>query len=167
MTRSAYAIVGPRLIERGYCALPIAPGTKKPSTFKRNGWVGLTDWVQEYARRLPTRFEIEVWSSLPHAGVGIVCGPASKNVVGVDIDTDDTEITWAIRSALPHAYCVKRGKKGCTIFFRGPTITKSKSWNINERRVCDLIGIGRFTVLPPTKHPDTGTPYRVGFRGGT
>jgi hypothetical protein len=159
-TKSPFAITGPRLIEREYCALPVAPGTKRPSTFKRNEWVGITGWCEEYTRRLPTNLEIEWWSGLPDAGVGIVCGPASKNVVGIDIDTDDKEITSAIRFALPHAYLIKRGQKGSTIFFRGRSIEKSKSWNINKQRVCDLIGPGRFTVLPPTIHPDTGRPYK-------
>lgn len=114
--------------------------------------------------RPPSRFEIQVWSSWPNAGIGVVVGPASKYLLGVDIDTDEPDIRNAILSALPPTTVIKRGQKGETRFFRAPTIDKSKSWNIagpeGERlRVCDLIGPGRQTVLPPSLHPSTGQPY--------
>jgi hypothetical protein len=54
----------------------------------------------------------------------------------------------------------KRGQKGETSFYYGPEIEKSQSWDINKKRVVDLIGPGRQTVLPPTIHPDTKQPYR-------
>ena len=54
----------------------------------------------------------------------------------------------------------KTGARGETLFYYGPGITQSQSWNIAGKRVVDLIGPGRQTVLPPTIHPDTGAPYR-------
>lgn len=155
----------------GYAAIPIIPGTKRPGELRRGEWVGKTNWREEYTRRLPSRFEVQVWSQ-SLAGVGVVCGPASKYLVGVDIDTDDPIIRNAILSALPPTTVSKRGAKGDTRFFRGPNIDKSKSWNLptpdgeltndgkrKAYRACDLIGPGRQTVLPPTIHPDTGAPY--------
>ncbi|MDI1347249.1 MAG: bifunctional DNA primase/polymerase [Pseudolabrys sp.] len=155
----------------GYAAIPVMPGTKRPGEQKRGEWVGKTNWRDEYTRRLPSRFEISAWSQ-SKAGVCVVCGPASKYLVGVDIDTDDPIIRNAILSALPPTTVSKRGAKGDTRFFRGPSIDKSKSWNLPTNdgelttdgkrktyRACDLIGPGRQTVLPPTIHPDTGQPY--------
>lgn len=168
---SPFSKNGPRLIERGYSAIPIIPGTKRPGELKRGEWVGKSNWREEYTRRLPSRFEIQVWSQSA-AGVGVVCGPASKYLVAVDIDTDDQIIRTAILAAIPPTTVSKRGAKGDTRFFRGPGIDKSKSWNLatpdgeltvdgkrKTYRVCDLIGPGRQTVLPPTIHPDTGQPY--------
>ena len=61
---------------------------------------------------------------------------------------------------LPATPVKKVGAKGETAFYYGPDISVSRSWNINGKRVCDLIADGRQTVLPPTVHPDTGAPYR-------
>jgi hypothetical protein len=74
-----YALVGARLVERGYAAIPIMPGTKRPGELRRGEWVGKSNWREEYTRRLPTRWEIQVWSNSA-AGVGVVCGPASKGL---------------------------------------------------------------------------------------
>lgn len=171
MSEGAYKKVGQKLVDRGYAAIPIMPGTKRPGELRRGEWVGKTKWREEYTRRMPTRFEIQLWSS-SDAGVCVVCGPGSKYLVGVDIDTDDPTIKKAIIAALPPTTVIKRGAKGETRFFRGPQIENSKSWNIpNPRdrklptelqkkfRACDLIGPGRQTLLPPTIHPDTNQPY--------
>ena len=53
----------------------------------------------------------------------------------------------------------KAGAKGETRFYYGPGIA-SQSWSIDGKRVVEIIGPGRQTVLPPTIHPDTGEPYR-------
>src|SRR5262249_38230459 len=72
---------------------------------------------------------------------------------------DDSAIKAALSAVLPQTPAKKRGAKGETLFFYGPEIKESKSWNINGKRVIDLIGPGRQTVLPPSLHPDTGSPY--------
>ena len=66
----------------------------------------------------------------------------------------------ALTSILPPTPVRKIGARGETLFYYGPGITQSQSWDIGGRRVVDLIGPGRQTVLPPTIHPDTGVPYR-------
>lgn len=167
--QGAYARVGVRLVERGYAAIPIMPGTKRPGELRRGEWVGKSNWREEYTRRLPSRFETQIWSS-SDAGVCVVCGPASKNLVGVDIDTDDEKIRAALLRVLPPTSVIKRGQKGETRFYLGTHVeplekggTLSPSWNIGTgagSRVCDIIGPGRQTVLPPTIHPDTKEPYR-------
>lgn len=158
-----YAQIGPRLIERGYAALPVIPGSKRPGSMRRGEWVGMNQWHETYSTRLPSRWEAQTWSQ-SDAGICVVCGPGSRDLVAVDIDTDDPAIYRAILSVLPPSMVIKKGAKGDTRFYRGPGIKESKSWNLgakpNQYRVCDLIGPGRQTLLPPTIHPDTGEPYR-------
>lgn len=167
MTASPYASIGARLVERGYAALPIIPQTKRPGSLVKGVWTGMHKWRETYTTRLPSRFELQIWSTAPDSGVCVVAGPASRNLVGVDIDTDQADIRIAILSVLPPTTLVKVGQKGETRFFRGSEIlpvveggTLSPSWNIGKQRVCDFIGPGRQTVLPPSVHPDTGRPYR-------
>lgn len=162
----AYAEVGARLVERGYAAIPIMPGTKRPGELRRGEWVGKTNWREEYTRRLPSRFEIQIWSN-SDAGACVVCGPASQNLIGFDIDTDEPKIRDALLRVLPPTSVIKRGQKGETRFYLGTDIeplekggTLSPSWNIDGKRICDIIGPGRQTVLPPTIHPDTKQPYQ-------
>jgi hypothetical protein len=146
----AYALVGARLAERGYAAIPIIPGTKRP---------GLDNW----AAHSPTQAERDKWAK-SGAGVGVVCGAPSNHLIGVDIDVDDPDIKAAIIGVIPRTTVIKMGQKGETRFYRGPAIVDSKSWNKGERpnqvRLCHLIGPGRQTLLPPTIHPDTKQPYR-------
>ncbi|HEV2596248.1 MAG TPA: bifunctional DNA primase/polymerase [Sphingomicrobium sp.] len=163
MTEGPYSKVGARLVEKGYAAIPIMPGTKRPGELRKGEWVGKQNWREEYTRRLPTKWELQLWAT-SEAGVGVVCGPASNHLVGVDIDTDDRKIKNAIVSALPGTTYIKRGAKGETHFYRAPNVKVSKSWNLpkpdgKKYRVCDLIGPGRQTLLPPTIHPDTQQPY--------
>lgn len=165
--QGAFATVGAKLVERGYAAIPIMIGTKRPGYLRGGEWIGMSDWHAKYARRLPTQFEIDVWSN-SDAGVCVVCGPGSNDLVAIDIDTDRPEIVAAIRSVLPPTPVMKRGAKGETAFYRCPNILlePASSFNLDKTadnprgvRVCDVIGPGRQTVLPPSIHPDTAAPY--------
>lgn len=155
-----YANVGPKLVERGYSAIPIMPGTKRPGQIVGKEWIGLNKWREIYGERQPIQDEIDRWSE-SEAGVGVVCG---KGLAAVDIDSDDPDVKQAILNAIPNSHVVKVGAKGATLFFRAPWLDKSVSWNIEvggkATRACDLIGPGRQTLLPPTVHMDTKEPYR-------
>lgn len=158
-----YSRVGPKGVPLGYAMIPIMPHTKRPGERRGGEYIGMMNWRAEYTERLPTKFEIDKWSD-SDAGVCVVCGKASRDLVAVDIDIDDTVIQGAILKAIPASPVIKTGAKGQTLFFRGSKIEKSKSWNIpygtqSNFRACDLLGPGRQTVLPPTIHPDTKQPY--------
>jgi hypothetical protein len=163
VSASPYAKHAARLIELGYCAIPVRPGSKAPGEIRRGQWVGMNDWTTRFADRLPGKYEIQTWSSWPGAGIGVVLGKPSGDLVGADIDTDDPAIKAALLAALPPSPVIKKGAKGDTRFYRGAGI-ESKSWNLgtkpNQYRVFDLLAGGRFTVLPPTLHMDTGEPYK-------
>jgi hypothetical protein len=154
----AYEDHAERLIDRGYAAIPILPGTKRPGYLCAGLSIGLSDWSVKFKDGLPGADERKDWGR-GNTGVGVVCGPASKGAVGFDIDTERPEIAAAIRGVLPPSPVKKAGAKGETLFYHGPQIEKSKSWDINGKRVLDLIGPGRQTVLPPSIHPDTKAPY--------
>ena len=148
------------LIEHGYAAVPIMPGSKIPGYQCAGMWVLLPGWQRRYLDgRKPQLIELAAWGS-GDTGIGVVGGRASHGLIGIDIDTDDHPIKNAIIKVLPPTPVSKSGQKGETRFFYGPDITTSQSWNVNGKRVCDLIGPGRQTVLPPTIHPDTKQPYR-------
>jgi len=156
---SPFAKHGARLIQRGYSAIPIRPGSKSPGEMRRGDWRNMTDWTR-FAERLPSNYEIATWSTWPGAGVGVVFGRSSQDLVGVDIDTDVVKIIYAIRAVLPPTTVKKFGAKGCTFFYRGPGI-QSKSFNdASGQRICDLLGPGRQSVLPPSIHPGIEAPYR-------
>jgi hypothetical protein len=154
----AYAAISERLIERGFAAIPIMPGTKRPGFWHAGQWLGLSNWQRRFRRRIPTTSERARWAE-GDSGVGVITGPASHGTVAIDIDTDDRAVMAAIMAVLPPTPIKKRGAKGETLFYYGPAIDESKSWSIDGHRVVDLIGPGRQTVLPPTIHPDTGKPY--------
>jgi Bifunctional DNA primase/polymerase, N-terminal len=155
----AYAQCAERLIERGFAAVPIMPGTKRPGHFVCGMWIGLANWQRRFNAGPPPESERERWAA-GDAGIGVVAGQASHGLIGIDIDSEDPTIRAALTSILPPTPVRKIGARGETLFYHGPDIEQSQSWDIGGRRVVDLIGPGRQTVLPPTIHPDTGVPYR-------
>jgi hypothetical protein len=152
-----YAELGERLIERGYGALPIMPGTKRPGFLFAGCWIGLANWQKRFNGGVPPSTERARWAA---GDTGLCVLGGYKGLIAVDTDTDDPVINAALRKELPPSPVRKRGQKGETSFYYGPEIEKSQSWNIDGKRVVDLIGPGRQTVLPPTVHPDTGAPYK-------
>src|SRR5215831_5246883 len=148
------------LVERGYATIPIMRDSKAPGFYCAGMRVPLLGWQRRYLHgRQPNYMDHNLWGN-GDSGIGVVGGKASHGMVAIDIDTDDIAIKTAIVKVLPATPVKKVGAKGETSFYYGPDITVSRSWNINGKRVCDLITDGRQTVLPPTIHPGTGAPYR-------
>ena len=157
---SPYASIAPRLIERGYAAIPIVPGTKKPGTLRGGAWVPMHDWTKKYSKRLPSEREVETWSEPPDGGVCVVCGESSQGLLGIDVDYEPA--LEAVIAAIPFSPVAKKGRKGLTLFYR--STVRSEPLTIwlpdgTSTRAVDVLGAGRQTVLPPTIHPDTGLPY--------
>jgi hypothetical protein len=152
----SYAIYGDKLIERGFAAVPIMPGTKKPGFFFAGMSIGLANWQKRFNDGPPAESERARWAA-GDTGIGVIGG--YRGLVAVDIDTVNETIRAALMELLPASAVRKAGQKGETLFYRGSGIT-SRSWDIDGRRVVDLIAAGRQTVLPPTIHPETGLPYR-------
>jgi hypothetical protein len=152
---SPYAHAAPRLIDCGYSAIPILPGSKRPGTFTLGSWRGTSDWTR-FCQRLPTPLEVECWSRWPDAGL---CVAIDHQLKIIDIDTDDHALMSAVLSAIPFSDLIKRGAKGFSAFYCGSASIVSQSFSVGKARVVDLLCYGRQTVLPPTIHPNTGLPY--------
>jgi hypothetical protein len=60
---------------------------------------------------------------------------------------------------LPATPAKKKGARGETWFYCAPGVP-SRAWVIDGRKVVEILGPGRQTVLPPTIHPDLQRPYR-------
>lgn len=158
---SPYASAAQRLINMGYSAIPVLPGSKRPGQYAKGVWYGENDW-QRFGDRLPTKYEVPIWSTWPDAGVCIVL---DDNVKVIDIDSDEPALIDAVTAALPPCSVRKRGAKGFSMFFRGSADIVSRPFNIKPHgakkpiRAVDLLAKGRQTVLPPTVHPETERPY--------
>ncbi len=158
---SAYGRAAPALIEAGYCAIPTMTGEKRPGC---NGF-GLKEWQKKFLRQLPTPKQIKEWSSDQGAGVGIVLGKASQNVVAIDID--DERVEGTMRQILPASPVEKIGKRGCTIFYRASEelAANGRKYKSKDGMLVEFLATGQQTVIPPTIHPDTGEEYRWSGEG--
>jgi hypothetical protein len=152
---------------RGLKPLPIMPGTKRPGSWDGGRWKEMDGWTKVIRDRMPTDDELARWGQR-EAGISVLCGQASGDVVALDVDTDDKAIQAAIVAVLPEGYedaPTKRGKKGMTLFFRGPGL-QTRQWRMPSKDVpgkrdviCEILAGGKMCILPPTIHPDTREPY--------
>jgi hypothetical protein len=135
------------LLENGYS--PVALIGKRPID---PGWT-------ELCKRTMTSDEVA-----KHKGKDRNVGAATgyRQLLGVDIDTDDTAIIAAIRSVIPESSVAKRGQTGRTDFYRAPGGAPPASRRFVDKNgeiILELLGDGRQTAIPPSIHPDTGKPY--------
>jgi hypothetical protein len=88
------------------------------------------------------------------------------NIGYMDIDTDDIEMIYRIDEIMDLSQiCVKKGLKGKTVFFRFEGSPKKSKYNVylrqgDKKPVVEINFTSGQTVLPPSIHPDTGTPYK-------
>ena len=155
---SPFSRVGAKLVDQQYSVIPVLPQSKRPGSFSQGRWWGDLDWNRFCARR-PTDIELGIWNTWPDAGVCVALGPASGNLIALDIDTDDGKIIAAIESVIEPSPVQKMGKKGRTLFYRSSGNVASCAFNVLGGRVLDLLSNGKQSLLPPTVHPDTGQPY--------
>lgn len=159
--KSPYAQVGAKIIDNGYSAIPVMPGSKIPGEVSFGKWYAKGGW-NEFCNRLPSQYEVPRWEQWPDAGV---CIAIDAKLKVVDIDTDDPDMMAAVLAVLPDSPVKKRGQKGFSAFYRGSGAIVSVPFSISVAgeprpvRVVDLLAHGRQTVIPPTIHKDTGRPY--------
>lgn len=113
-----------------------------------------------------TREVVETWEEqyLGTAnGFGVRAG--QYNIGWMDIDTDDIEQIYRIDETMNLSQiCVKKGKKGKTVFFRFEGTPKKSKYNVylrsgDKKPVVEFNFTSGQTVLPPSIHPETGAPY--------
>lgn len=146
------------------------------------------DIMQEYIEKKPS-IEcipvngkapfIESWQSIPvtsevidawsdsytgkTTGLGFRIG--QYNIGCMDVDTDDVEYNYRIDEVMDLSnICTKKGKKGKTVFFRFEGVPKKSKYLLYARKgdkkpIVEFFFTTGQTVLPPSIHPETGTPY--------
>ena len=147
-----YAYAAPKLLENGYEAIPIIPGTKRPPL---NKWTDIdfldpsevSDFVVKY----------------PKYGVGVKTG----ELVAIDLDIPDYDLADEFEdlclSYLGHAP-VRFGKSPKrTLFYKldtGQLIKQmTPSYQAGDRKYqVEMLGAGQQSVVFGT-HPDTQAPY--------
>ena len=151
MEKSPFAQAAPELVAKGFSVVPIKRKDKGPIP-KR--------W-QELSHRANTPEEIQKWSMISGANIGLVLGKASGLVA---LDYDNYPEFWEeVVSILPQSPVTKKGAKGFTAFYRYSG-QKNLSWKYRDPKtgrsetVIDLLSDGRQTVIPPSIHPK-GFPY--------
>lgn len=104
-----------------------------------------------FFERLPTKEEASGFRGREY---GLVCGKPS-GVIGIDIDTDDTDEIYMLAGESP---VHKRGTKGFTAFY-SYNGESSHLWKHNGEVICELLSDKRLTTIPPSPHRKTGEPY--------
>ena len=153
---SPYARVGAKLIDNGFSAIPILPGSKRPGARVNGRWFGEPDW-QRYCDRLPTSIETSIWEKWSDAGVCIALG--YKNVAAVDIDSDHHVLVNEIEATIGQSPVGKIGRRGVTWFFRADLSAVTARFKLPNGDGVDFLAKGTQTVIPASVHPLTGRAY--------
>lgn len=159
MTDSPYARSADTLRDNGYHVMPVVPGEKVPGAYYPTGWHRMGQW-QKWCDSQPPSFLHDKWRDWPDAGICVAHGL----LVGLDIDTDRTDVAEAAVVAVGASPARRRGRKGWMGYYRpgpdlGPHAARVR-WYDGDGTICvELLLHGTQSVLPPTIHPETGQPY--------
>lgn len=145
---------GARLVDSGFHIVPIFPENKKPGIFKFGKWQNYPGW-QKFGNRLPNDAELDLWSTWPDAGIGVICGP----VLGIDIDTPDADQALKLEALCTETFGHTPAKRvglppKRLLLYR--TETKIPSFSFNY---LDILSHGRQFVAYGI-HPKTRQPYQ-------
>lgn len=154
MSAELFRTLAPLYWDRGFRVLPLEPGAKRPAR-ELKGWQGFA------AGHLSADKRAELINRYYDRGLGILTGtelPDGYRLGAIDVDQDAlVSVVVAILGAAP---CAKRGKKGLTIFVRHDADLRStKVLDGSGGGAIDILLSGKFSVLPPSIHPETGEPY--------
>lgn len=128
---------------RGWSVIPVSRD-KRPLV----AWAG-------FQKRRASESEIRAWySQWPDAGVAIVCGAISGDLVVLDVDprhggSDSLDALVELHGQLPPSPVAKTGGGGTHYYFRAPGLGCIPSL----RSGLDLKGDGGYVVAPPSLHP--------------
>ena len=144
---------GARLVDNGYAAIPIMPGSKVPGRHHVGQWTPYPDWAR-HCDRTTKPFEVDIWQRWPGCGVGIACG----SVVGVDVDVLDGSLAIQLGELAGQML----GDTPCWRVGRAPKrmlVYRAESpFGGRKRHPLELLARGQQFVAYAV-HPDTGQPY--------
>ncbi|WP_347264041.1 bifunctional DNA primase/polymerase, partial [Nitrobacter sp.] len=189
MRSNLFATAAVALYRCGYSVLPIlsvnAPFDgrgKAPGVYgsvsqdgTKGPWYLLKEW-EKYCIEPAPEAKAAAWGRMADVqggGLGVACG--FGGLVAIDCDRD--ELIKPIRAILPPILVEKFGRKGFTAFYRSEHSRDDEEWwkkknygfeipdpddPEKQKRVglLDFLAAGSQTVLPPSRHKDTGEPYR-------
>lgn len=148
---NVYRQLAPKYWQNGFITIPCEG--KAPKVL---GW---QKWPEDIDAQ---REKINQYISLkPNSNIGLVLGDINK-VVAVDIDVTDEAFLNDLLDLIPYSMYTKKGKKGITLFYEyaGNKSQKSTRYAKGESTYqLEILSTGNQTVLPPSIHPDTKTPY--------
>lgn len=140
--------------------LPVVPVEGKAPLLP--GWPGLLGGQPNEAK------QAELIEKHADKGIGLLLGVEfAIGWILLALDVDDDRL-WNFvlrllglnRAERRAILSGKRGKKGGTLFVRAAKSLKSTTVKgTNGLGNIDVLGAGRFTVMPPSVHPDTGKAY--------
>ncbi|WCS23894.1 bifunctional DNA primase/polymerase [Methylobacterium sp. NMS14P] len=151
---SDFRALAPMYWERGFRVLPLEPSTKRPAQ-ELKGWPGFASSPLSGDRRA------ELINRYSDRGLGILTGTELSDGYRLGaIDVDQDAFVPVVQAILGDASCAKKGKKGLTVFVRYSEDLKStKVMDGSGGGAIDILLGGKFSVLPPSIHPETGRPY--------
>lgn len=139
-----------KLWERGLSVIPTEWGEK---FWNHENW-------QRFCEVAADESHIEAWDrklAAAACGISVTFGPASQNIVGIDIDMLDPEVReWA-----PLSPVIKCGRPGREFrFYKGVGDLQNGALMFGKAGGIDLFVNGKQTVLPSASpHPGTQKPY--------
>lgn len=149
---------GEALLNNGYTPIPIQPSRKVPGSYQEGRWGGFPQWTR-FLYSPPSLATLEIWSSWPGAGIGLVTG----DIVGVDIDILETDLA----SAIVEKADVLLGKSPLLRIGREPKVllVYRSAERMKKRSLgkIEILGEGQQFVSYGI-HPDTGQPYKWPFQ---
>lgn len=127
---------------------------------------GKAPFIEQWQSLEVTEEVINSWEE-SHLGVATGFGfrAGQHNIGFMDVDSDDVGQIYKIDEVMDLSnICAKKGKKGKTVFFRYNKTPKRSKYNIylrdgDKKPIVEFNFCSGQTVLPPSIHPETGTPY--------
>ena len=148
----------------GISVIPIKRGTKQPD-FKRlfaGGWEheGKSMWSPA-TKCIAKESLLHTWFDSPGAGIALVGGEVSGNLIYLDFDNRDAYAAWARQHlGLIRQTAVNRTANGYHVLFRlvKPHEAESTGLWVDKVKVGDIKGENGYVCCSPTVHP-TGCLY--------
>ena len=133
-----------KLYDKGLSVIPLMENTKRPF---------ITGWQKHCEEQIKDPL---VYTSKT-CNIGLCLGKQSE-IVALDFDSNIDNKHEEIKKICGNSPVIKKGAKGCTMFFRFNN-EKSSKYSINGDMVFEVLSTGNQTVIPPSIHPDTNLSY--------